>query len=94
MPAVAWIDKGYQGFGPPQLELLLAHLWDYRYGLFASCPIFILALALPFLNRGGRRILAARLLGRRSSTHDRTPPGTEEAGKMTGRRPKSGTRPR
>jgi hypothetical protein len=49
MPPVEWIGRGYQGFGPPQWELLGALAFDYRYGLFTTCPLFLLALAAPFL---------------------------------------------
>ena len=38
MPPVEWIDAGYQGFTPPQPELLRSLLVDYRYGLFTTCP--------------------------------------------------------
>lgn len=51
MPPVKWIDAGYQGFTLPQWELLWALLVDYRYGLFVSCPLMLLALAAPWLNR-------------------------------------------
>jgi hypothetical protein len=41
----------------PQLELLLALALDYRFGLFVTCPLLLLALAAPLLDRGpGRRI--------------------------------------
>lgn len=49
MPPVRWIEQGYQGYGLPQLELLLALVADHRFGVFASCPLFLLALAYPFL---------------------------------------------
>jgi hypothetical protein len=57
MPPVEWIDRGYQGYGPPQLELLLSLAFDYRYGFFASCPLMLLALSTPLVNRGPRRLL-------------------------------------
>jgi hypothetical protein len=47
MPAVEWSDAGYQGVAWPQLELAKALAFDYRYGLFVSCPLFLLALAAP-----------------------------------------------
>jgi hypothetical protein len=53
MPPVEWIDRGYQGFGFPQLELLWALAFDYRFGLFVSCPLFLLALGAPFVCRKG-----------------------------------------
>lgn len=51
MPPVAWIEVGYQGFGPPQFELLWGLLFDYRYGLFLSCPLFLLAVLGWVVNR-------------------------------------------
>ena len=51
MTPVPGIEVGYQGFGPPQPDLLLALAFDYRYGLFVACPLFLLALAAPFLRR-------------------------------------------
>ncbi len=53
MPPVEWIDRGYQGFGFPQLELLWTLAFDYRFGLFVSCPLFLLALGAPFVCRKG-----------------------------------------
>jgi hypothetical protein len=44
MPAVEWIDRGYQGFGLPQLDLILALAFDHRFGLVVSCPLLVLAL--------------------------------------------------
>jgi hypothetical protein len=52
MPPVEWIDIGYQGFTMPQPDLLKLLLFDYRYGLFLTCPLMLLALAAPFWNRG------------------------------------------
>jgi hypothetical protein len=52
MPPVDWIDQGYQGFTLPQGELFSKLLFDYRYGLFLTCPLFLLALAAPLWNRG------------------------------------------
>ncbi|MBS1788239.1 MAG: hypothetical protein JST85_10975 [Acidobacteria bacterium] len=56
MPPVEWIELGYQGFGWPKLSLLLSLAFDYRYGLFVVCPLFLLAVAAPFLNRGVKRL--------------------------------------
>jgi hypothetical protein len=53
MPPVEWIDRGYQGFGFPQLELLWALAFDYRFGLFVTCPLFLLALGAPLICRKG-----------------------------------------
>lgn len=51
MPPVEWIDEGYQGFTLPQFELFRMLGFDYRFGLFVVCPMFLLALLLPFLQR-------------------------------------------
>jgi len=54
MPKVAYIEQGYQGFSLPQPDLLLALLVDYRYGLFTSCLLFLLALGAWWANRRER----------------------------------------
>jgi hypothetical protein len=51
MPAVEWSDHGYRGFDVPQPDLALALAFDYRFGLFASCPLFLLAFMAPFVER-------------------------------------------
>ncbi len=56
MPKVAYIEQGYQGFSLPQPDLLLALLADYRYGLFTSCPLFLLAFAAWWVNRRHRQL--------------------------------------
>jgi hypothetical protein len=57
MPPVAWIELGYQGVTGPQLELLAALAFDYRFGLFVTCPLMLLGLFAPFVDRGrGRRL--------------------------------------
>jgi putative effector of murein hydrolase LrgA (UPF0299 family) len=57
MPPVEWIDRGYQGYGLPQLELLFLLAFDHRFGLFVVSPLMALALAGPWFNRGTRRLL-------------------------------------
>jgi hypothetical protein len=57
MPPVEWIELGYQGYGLPQLELFLLLGFDYRYGFFVTSPLFLLALAAPFVDRGNNRRL-------------------------------------
>jgi hypothetical protein len=52
MPPVEWIDVGYLGVGWPQLELLGSLAFNYRYGLFVSSPLLLLALVSPFVNCG------------------------------------------
>jgi hypothetical protein len=63
MPAVHWSGQGYHGLSWPQPELLLSSLFDYRYGLFVSCPVLMLAFFAPFSNRAGRRSLPWLELG-------------------------------
>jgi hypothetical protein len=53
MPSVAWVDAGYRGMSLPRIDLLLSNLFDYRYGLFTSCPLVLLALAQPWFDRSG-----------------------------------------
>jgi hypothetical protein len=57
MPPVEWIDRGYQGFGGPQLELFVSLALDYRYGLFVSSPLMLLALFSFWFNRGAHRLM-------------------------------------
>jgi hypothetical protein len=54
MPPVDWIDLGYQGVSGPQLELLGRLAFDYRFGLFVTCPLFLLAIASPWAYRNVR----------------------------------------
>lgn len=51
MPPVEWIDRGYQGVSGPQLELAWMLAFDYRFGLFVTCPLLLLAFAAPFLRQ-------------------------------------------
>ena len=60
MPPVEWIEIGYQGFTFPRADLLGLLLFDYRYGLFVTCPLMLLALLAPWWNRGERRLIPAR----------------------------------
>ena len=59
MPPVEWIDAGYQGFTPPQPELMRLLLFDYRFGLFPTCPLLVLALFAPFW-KSTRRLIPIR----------------------------------
>jgi hypothetical protein len=54
MPPVEWIELGYQGVSWPQVELLFSLAFDYRYGLFLSSPLFLLAVVSPLVIRGNR----------------------------------------
>jgi hypothetical protein len=60
MPPVEWIDAGYQGFTLPQAELLRSLLIDYRYGLFPTCPLMLLALLAPWGKNSIRRLIPKR----------------------------------
>jgi len=51
MPPVEWSDHGYRGLDAPQPGLAMALAFDYRFGLFVSCPLFLLALMAPFVDR-------------------------------------------
>lgn len=51
MPTVEWSELGYQGFGFPQFRLLMMLAFDYRFGLFVTCPLLLFAVAAPFLRR-------------------------------------------
>lgn len=42
---------GYRGIDWPSLPLLWANFADPRFGLFAYCPVLLLAFAAPFLKR-------------------------------------------
>ncbi len=53
MPPVEWIDRGYQGFSLPQWDLFLLLGFDYRYGLFVTSPLLLLAFWAPLANRTG-----------------------------------------
>lgn len=57
MPPVEWIELGYQGYGWPQLKLLLMLAFDHRFGFFLSSPIMLLAILIAFYNRKKRRVL-------------------------------------
>jgi hypothetical protein len=62
MPAVPGIGEGYQGVGVLSIDLLWRNLVDYRYGLFTSCPLLLLAFLAPLANRGVRRLSTAGIL--------------------------------
>ncbi|MBN8730087.1 MAG: hypothetical protein J0L64_06055 [Acidobacteria bacterium] len=51
MPPVEWVDRGYQGVSGPQWELLWMLAFDYRFGLFVSCPLLLAAAAAPLLRQ-------------------------------------------
>jgi hypothetical protein len=46
MPVInPYVEKGFHGYAGIQPHLLWTLLFDYRYGLFLSCPILLLAFA-------------------------------------------------
>ena len=49
MPATPYSVRGWYGFTPPSVELLVGNLLDPRYGLFIFCPMLVAAFAAPFL---------------------------------------------
>jgi len=55
MAPVEWMDLGYQGFSLPRRDLLQMLLVDHRFGLFVSCPLFLVALAAPLVHRARTR---------------------------------------
>ena len=62
MPPVEWIDVGYQGFTYPQPDLLRMLLTDYRFGLFTTCPLMLLALLAPWWNKRAKNPIPMREL--------------------------------
>lgn len=60
MPPVDWIEIGYKGVGRPSLELLSMLLFDYRFGLFVTSPVLLLAFAAPVLSRYNKNIIPFR----------------------------------
>jgi hypothetical protein len=44
MPPTQYSVTGYNGFAWPQPDLILANLFDLRFGVFAAAPILLLAL--------------------------------------------------
>ena len=60
MPHVDWIEKGYQGYGFPQFMLFVQLAFDYRFGLFVTCPLLLLIVGYPWLMRRGYPALPRR----------------------------------
>jgi hypothetical protein len=54
MPRVAYSDQGFSGFSLPRVDLLWKNAFDYRFGLFTSAPVLLLALVAPWLRRERR----------------------------------------
>lgn len=53
MPPTRFSVIGQNGMTWPRLDLLLANLFDPTFGLFAFGPLLLVALAAPFVARGG-----------------------------------------
>jgi len=51
MPATEFSVRGWNGMTMPTVSLLWRNLLDLRYGLFAFCPLLVLALASTFRGR-------------------------------------------
>ena len=62
MPPVEYSDQGYQGVAWPQWSLATSLAFDYRFGLFTTCPLFLLAVVAPFVNRRWRLLPRAELV--------------------------------
>jgi hypothetical protein len=56
MSPTAPTSRGYRGFDWPSPALLWANFFDWRFGLFTSCPLLMLAFAAPFMTRVRYRI--------------------------------------
>jgi MFS family permease len=50
MPPVEYIGEGYQGVSLPAPGIAGMLAFDFRYGLFTSCPLFLLAAGAFFVN--------------------------------------------
>lgn len=57
LPPVKEVHVGYQGFTLFQPVLLRLLLFDYRFGLFVTCPLLLLAIGALWLNRKPGRAL-------------------------------------
>jgi hypothetical protein len=51
MPPTRYSVVGWNGMTLPTADLLWRNLFDPRFGLFAWCPLLVLALAAPFVRR-------------------------------------------
>jgi len=54
MPPTEFSVRGWHGFSIPTPSLLLANLFDRRYGLFVYCPMLLAAFAAPLLRNRER----------------------------------------
>lgn len=51
MPSTSLSHDGWHGFVLPQPDLLWNNLFSWQFGLFAFCPLLLLAFAAPFIDR-------------------------------------------
>lgn len=54
MPSTEFSVIGWHGFTLPTLGLMVANLFDLRYGLFIFCPMLLAAFGAPFLRNRER----------------------------------------
>lgn len=57
MPPANFTELGYRGFSFPQIDLFFETMFGFRYGLFTSAPILILAFLFPVWLRKSTRFL-------------------------------------
>lgn len=58
MPPTAPTSQGYRGFSWPSPDLAWANFFHPSFGLFAYCPLLLLAFAAPFVQSGKWRVPA------------------------------------
>jgi len=64
MPPTQYSIYGYQGIDLPKLDLLWNNTFGYRYGLFMSAPILLLALYFPaWFRKNSENSRSPRLIG-------------------------------
>lgn len=56
MPSTDLSVRGWNGMALPTMDLLRRNLFDLRYGLFAYCPMLIVALAAPAVRRVAQQV--------------------------------------
>ena len=65
MPPTQYSIFGYRGMDVPKLDLLWNNTFGYRYGLFLSAPILLLALYFPaWFRKGSDNSESPRLIGK------------------------------
>ncbi|MGC4054016.1 MAG: hypothetical protein QM757_33435 [Paludibaculum sp.] len=56
MPPTAPTSQGYRGFSWPSPDLAWANFFHPSFGVFAYCPLLLLAFAAPFVSSGKWRV--------------------------------------